>query len=293
MFGYIYKTTNKLNGMIYIGKHKCKEFDNTYYGSGKIILDAIEKNGIENFEHEMLYQAGNKDELDAAEKRYISEFRSNYGSKMYNQAEGGDGGNVFKYADDEIKQKFVDKMTEINRMRCRSDEFRQMASDHAKELWNNSEMRKRFSKSRKEMWQNAEYRNNHIEKLKDYYKRNPKDNSYLNKRTLLVVNGERLLFASQQYAIRYLIDKFNFHLCRKSLRRLERLSKVGAEYEIFHYNKFPGLKTLQIFYVNADDKGVETRADECKPVSLGIGAKLKCTTDQNGNIWLEEIVQSR
>ena len=43
MFGYIYKTTNKINNKIYIGQHKHADFDKQYYGSGKIILEAIKK----------------------------------------------------------------------------------------------------------------------------------------------------------------------------------------------------------------------------------------------------------
>ena len=43
MFGYIYKTTNLINGKIYIGQHKSEVFDNSYYGSGKLIGRAITK----------------------------------------------------------------------------------------------------------------------------------------------------------------------------------------------------------------------------------------------------------
>lgn len=51
MYGYIYKTTNLINNKIYIGQHKVKEekIDNSYYGSGKLIIQAIKKYGKENF----------------------------------------------------------------------------------------------------------------------------------------------------------------------------------------------------------------------------------------------------
>ena len=40
MYGYIYKTTNLLNGRIYIGKRK-GDFDNNYFGSGRYLLNAV------------------------------------------------------------------------------------------------------------------------------------------------------------------------------------------------------------------------------------------------------------
>lgn len=35
MYGYIYLTTNLINGKKYIGKHKSLTFDDSYFGSGK------------------------------------------------------------------------------------------------------------------------------------------------------------------------------------------------------------------------------------------------------------------
>ena len=44
---YIYKTTNVVNNKIYIGKHKSKDLDNNYLGSGKILQLAVKKYGEE------------------------------------------------------------------------------------------------------------------------------------------------------------------------------------------------------------------------------------------------------
>ena len=54
MYGYIYKTTNLINGKIYIGQHKSEEYDSSYYGSGKLIRRAIEKYGITKY-HRLSY----------------------------------------------------------------------------------------------------------------------------------------------------------------------------------------------------------------------------------------------
>ena len=51
MFGYIYKTTNLLNNKIYIGQHKSELFDTKYFGSGKILKNAIEATKPLGLEH--------------------------------------------------------------------------------------------------------------------------------------------------------------------------------------------------------------------------------------------------
>lgn len=43
MFHFLYKTTNTLNGKIYIGAHSTQDLNDGYLGSGKQILDAIKK----------------------------------------------------------------------------------------------------------------------------------------------------------------------------------------------------------------------------------------------------------
>lgn len=54
MIGYVYLTTNLINGKKYIGMHKKDYFDENYKGSGKILWYAINKYGWENFKTEVL-----------------------------------------------------------------------------------------------------------------------------------------------------------------------------------------------------------------------------------------------
>ena len=49
---FIYKTTNLINGKIYIGKYKGNR--KNYLGSGVILKKAIKKYGIENFTREII-----------------------------------------------------------------------------------------------------------------------------------------------------------------------------------------------------------------------------------------------
>ena len=72
-FGYVYKTTNLLNGKYYIGQHKKSYFDKNYYGSGILITRSIKKYGKNNFKIEALEWAKSLDELNKLEEKYISE----------------------------------------------------------------------------------------------------------------------------------------------------------------------------------------------------------------------------
>lgn len=102
MYGYIYITTNLINGKQYIGQHKCSYFDfEKYKGSGKNIWRAFKKYGKENFKCELLESVNNvpticntREELNKSEKYYIKYYNCVNDSNYYNLTEGGLGGDV-------------------------------------------------------------------------------------------------------------------------------------------------------------------------------------------------------
>lgn len=99
MYGYVYMTINKIDGKIYIGKRKAEEYDPNYYGSGKILKEALKKYGKENFINFMLCGFDSLEELNEHEKFCIAYLHAQ--EIGYNISDGGDGGNSY-----------VDHMTE-------------------------------------------------------------------------------------------------------------------------------------------------------------------------------------
>lgn len=94
MYGYIYLTTNLVNGKGYIGKHKSSEYDPSYIGSGgRRFQCALQKHGRENFLNEFLIPCFSQEELDDEEEFLIDYFNCVESEDYYNRSPGGRGGN--------------------------------------------------------------------------------------------------------------------------------------------------------------------------------------------------------
>lgn len=137
MFYTIYKTTNKVNGKFYIGKHQTKDLNDSYMGSGKYLKRAIAKHGVENFSKEILHIFDNEEEMNAKEAELVSEdfcIRED----TYNLCRGGRGG--FGYINShKDKDKWIRKAVEITNSgesnRKRSETVRkQMLEDEERRL---------------------------------------------------------------------------------------------------------------------------------------------------------------
>lgn len=91
MFYYLYEIRNLINGKIYVGVHKTQNLNDGYMGSGKVILRAIEKHGINNFQKVILEQFTDAALMYAREKEVVTEdFLSR--KDVYNLRRGGFGG---------------------------------------------------------------------------------------------------------------------------------------------------------------------------------------------------------
>jgi len=111
---YVYKTTNNINGKLYIGQSTL-EYDTVYLGSGRLIKLAIRKYGRKSFSKELLEECATQDELDSREKYWISYYSSTERSKGYNLSAGGEHSHIPKTSgDNHYLRKMSDEERELH-----------------------------------------------------------------------------------------------------------------------------------------------------------------------------------
>lgn len=101
-YGFIYITTNLVNGKRYIGQRKFSNGWRNYVGSGTHLKEAIGKYGREKFSRVIVSIAYSKSELDDMEIDLIKFLNAESSRDFYNIAEGGcvkgrAGKNAFWY----------------------------------------------------------------------------------------------------------------------------------------------------------------------------------------------------
>jgi hypothetical protein len=103
MYYLIYKITNLINGKIYVGAHKTTNLNDDYLGSGKYLLAAQKKYGLQNFKKEILHIFDNPSDMYEKEKEIVNEefisLDSNYNIRL-----GGYGGWDFINSDEEKRK---------------------------------------------------------------------------------------------------------------------------------------------------------------------------------------------
>jgi len=76
MFHFVYVTTNIINGKQYIGDHSSDRLNDSYIGSGNLILKAKKKYGLSNFRRDILEKFDTKEEAFFAQEKYIKEYNT-------------------------------------------------------------------------------------------------------------------------------------------------------------------------------------------------------------------------
>lgn len=83
--GFVYETTNRINGKKYIGSHLGHE-DDVYFGSGIDLLEDIKKYGIVNFDRKILEFATDQEMLAQLEHKYLREVDAKNNAQYYNRS---------------------------------------------------------------------------------------------------------------------------------------------------------------------------------------------------------------
>jgi len=89
VYGYVYLTTNLINGKQYVGRHKSKNFNEKYKGSGSLVVQAIKKYGADNFSVKILEMCSTEEDLADAEYYYTNLYHAYSNENFYNIIPGG------------------------------------------------------------------------------------------------------------------------------------------------------------------------------------------------------------
>lgn len=202
MYGYIYITTNKINGKIYIGQKK-GDYNESYFGSGVALNKSIIKYGIENFENHVIEWCDTKDILNERERFWIKKYNSFLSlGNGYNISEGGDFGDITcGMTDDQIKS-WKEKMSKsrVGNKNCVNRKLSEETKNKIRESRKNltEENRKNISNAQKGKKISASQKEGMI-------KANLKE-------TKIVYKGKEYLFKGKGEALDYFSNNFSINL---------------------------------------------------------------------------------
>jgi hypothetical protein len=122
--GVIYKTTNLINGKIYIGQDKRN--NPKYLGSGVLLRKSIEKNGKENFKKEILEECSSQEELNEREIYWIDKLNARHRTIGYNLASGGDGQSIDWFKSYPYKEEYRQRHSMLMKKICSDKNIREI-----------------------------------------------------------------------------------------------------------------------------------------------------------------------
>jgi group I intron endonuclease len=114
-YHFTYITTNRINNKIYIGKHSTNNLSDGYFGSGKLLKQAISKYGIENFLCTIVEYYDSSEDAFKAEEVLIEEYKLT-DNVLYNLVPGGLGGNKIDWTEERRLQQSINTSGKNNPM---------------------------------------------------------------------------------------------------------------------------------------------------------------------------------
>jgi len=134
----IYKTTNTINGMFYVGKDSLN--NPNYLGSGIKLERAVKKYGRENFRKDILEECNSPEHLNEREVFWIAFFQSSNPRIGYNLTAGGTGGNTSINATKEQKEKRIKALSDGGK-KWLENGGREFLSEKTAKMWKNEAIR--------------------------------------------------------------------------------------------------------------------------------------------------------
>lgn len=165
-YGFIYITTNLVNGMRYIGQKKIDGKHKSYLGSGVRLIRAIKKYGRENFTRVIVSFAYSPEELNKQEQDLIAFFHADTSEDYYNIEKGGLSYSLSEHTKQLISLHHADMSGEKNPNygKPRSEETKRKISESKKGSipWNKGiPMSEEQKEKLKEAWKTREKRVGH------------------------------------------------------------------------------------------------------------------------------------
>lgn len=181
----VYKTTNLVNGKIYVGQ----DLNNNekYLGSGKIFKLALKKYGENNFKKETLENCSSKDELNEKEIFWIEKLDSRNRNIGYNISSFGNTLTTNPNKDEIIK-----KISKANKGKKRSTETKIKLSNSLIGHNVSKNTKEKISKTRKEL--NIKPSANNINITKNRLKRDFYGENNLNAKIFYLISPTNEVF---------------------------------------------------------------------------------------------------
>ena len=136
--GFVYLTTNLVNGKVYVGQHKFSNYTKHYLGSGTVFEQALKKYGRKNFKRKILKLCYTINQLNGWETYYTLKYNPKLDPNIvYNQIIGPIHrcGNRNPACYPEIRK----KMIESNRRTALNKEYRERQSEIMKDYFKTHE----------------------------------------------------------------------------------------------------------------------------------------------------------
>jgi group I intron endonuclease len=148
----IYKTRNKINGKIYVGKDARNR--PSYIGSGTLLRRAVKKYGKENFEKITIEKCSSLTHLAEREVYWVRELNTTDKNVGYNITLGGTGGDTTTNMPSEDRIRMLENRSVSLKKAFASPEFRRWRTTTTKNMWTteHTEMMRNKMSGRKITW---------------------------------------------------------------------------------------------------------------------------------------------